>query len=137
MKESELNILNDLAQRIYDLSLDNFDIEVLYSKTKESQKKIELETSTLVFNEKDETGKKKYSNTEQRQTEVDKILADNLSYQRGEMNLLNYNLKIGKDKIELQYLRDRLENYRLYFQNKENIVNNVMCGCADTNIKNT
>lgn len=115
MTNDEFNELQSKTAQIRDTALSIFDLEVLYSRLKESQKKLELEISTAVVNEKDEAGKKKFSNAEQRQAEVEKLLVSNKIYQRDEMKLLDLYLKIGKGKIELQYLKDILENERLFF----------------------
>jgi hypothetical protein len=115
MTNDEFNELQSKTAQIRDTALSIFDLETLYSRLKESQKKLELEISTAVVNEKDEAGKKKFSNAEQRQAEVEKLLVSNKIYQRDEMKLLDLYLKIGKGKIELQYLKDILENERLFF----------------------
>jgi hypothetical protein len=115
MTNDDFNELQSKTAQIRDTALSIFDLETLYSRLKESQKKLELEISTAVVNEKDEAGKKKFSNAEQRQAEVEKLLVSNKIYQRDEMKLLDLYLKIGKGKIELQYLKDILENERLFF----------------------
>jgi len=109
-KENNVEELKTLTENIKKLRLENIDY---YNMIIDLKKKVETTKSiinSVIVNELDDAGKKKYSNAEARQLEFEKRIVGNSEYSNNLQVIKQYEEKAENNRIEIEYF-DRMFRY--------------------------